>query len=227
MAAAAGICFVVGCVFGTMCAVTIFRGTRRCRRHKHRRRRRRSDVQISSPVQSQTEPNYAELTPVRMTSSSSRGSSGNHASPSESSFTTSSNSHTNNTNNNNNTRNASNNNNNNSTRNASHNNNNPRSAGSSGASPGVRVPEGERRENDYTELGMPNSPQFQRHSPSSGRGASSSAATNRGSGTVYADEDLPGPPLPPRGGTHEEPPQCQTCIEVDLDELEAVVLQQN
>lgn len=196
MAAAAGVCFVVGCVFGTLCAVTISRGTSRCRRRHKRRRRRRSEIQISPPIQSVADPNYAELTPVRVTSASSSVSSTSHSSsgissmaPTPSNTNSSSGATT--------------------------------SSGSSGLS--LSVPEA-RMENDYTELGMPDTPQFPRSSPASARVVTSTGASY--SGAVYRESSLSVPPLPPRGGAQEEPSSCQTCIEVDLDELERAVLQQ-
>ena len=80
MAGAAGVFLVVGCVFGVLCAVTISRGNCR-RRHKHRRRRRRrEEIQISLPIQSEADPNYAELTPLRTTSDSSTASSSSSSS---------------------------------------------------------------------------------------------------------------------------------------------------
>ena len=223
MAAAAGVCFVVGCVFGTMCAVTISRGTSRCRRKRKHKRRRRSDIQISSPVQPEPEPNYAELTPVRTTPASSSAS--RTLSDNSSGAPTSRNTNSTGIAVNNNTRSAANN------IRITTNDNNTTSAASSNTTSGVNDSttsgpslsgQEERRENEYTELGMPATPQFQRPSRASARAASSSRASSRDSGAAYC-EDLSGPPLPPRGDLQE---QCHTCIEVDLDELERAVLQQ-
>ena len=184
MAGAAGVCFVVGCVFGTLCAVTICRGTSRHRRHKNKRVRSRDDVVISPPLQRRFDPNYAELSTVRTNTSVSSSTATNTSSESSAAS-----------------------------------NSSPLNSGS--------VCEG-RRENDYTELGMPDTPQF----PSSRLATSRTGVSNRlgqrdsaaGVGDPCSDCSL-APPLPPRGG-QEQASECQTCIDVDLDELERVVLQQ-
>ena len=194
MAAAAGVCFVVGCLFGTLCTVTISRGTSRCRHRHKRRRRRRSEIQISPPIQSVADPNYAELTPVRVTSASSSVSSTSHSSSGISSMAPTPNI-----------------------------TNNSSSGATTSSGPSLSVPEA-RIENDYTELGMPDTPQFPRSSPAGARAVTSTGASY--SGAVYRESSLSVPPLPPRGGAQEEPSSCQTCIEVDLDELERAVLQQ-
>ena len=197
MAGAAGVCFVVGCVFGTLCAVTIGRGTSRRRTHKHRtRRRRREDVYITPPVQSQSDPNYAELSPVRVTTVASSSTASSASSTSSAGSTGSSNSASN------------------SSSDASTTNMNSSVGGdqASGGSDG-------RRENDYTELGMPDIPQFHRPNGTTNSVGLREIATNVGD---PCRDSSSGPPLPPRG----QPTNCETCIDMDLDELERVVLQQ-
>ena len=53
--AAAGICFILGGMFGAMCAVTIARGTKQCKKQKRKRR-------IARAVRVQPDPTYTELT---------------------------------------------------------------------------------------------------------------------------------------------------------------------
>ena len=223
IATVSSVCFVLGCVFGTLCAVTIGRGRKRNRKHKSSSSVRR--IEISYPLRSETEPTYSELTPPSSSTSSSS------SSRSEQSRT---------------------------------------SGSDSGAEPGrVFIPAGERdfvaerlslrcsrsesrrRYNDYSELGLPGTPQRFSSAPN----ANSRSTSSNGGAPATCEMELSCrdmellqscscsnalsppelPPLPVRSSqqnhhllqTVEDSPSCSTCIEVDLDELERVVLEQD
>lgn len=63
MGVAAGVCFILGVLFGAVCALTIARGTRQCSRRKHRRK-------APTAVQVQPDPTYTELTVADSTNNS-------------------------------------------------------------------------------------------------------------------------------------------------------------
>lgn len=65
MGVAAGVCFILGVLFGAICALTISRGTRQCSKKKHRRK-------TPTAVQVQPDPTYTELT-VTVADSSNNG----------------------------------------------------------------------------------------------------------------------------------------------------------
>ena len=65
LAAAAGICFIFGSMFGAACAMTIGRGVKRHRNHKQRRRL------VPTPAENESNPTYTELPPAPSSSDSS------------------------------------------------------------------------------------------------------------------------------------------------------------
>ena len=58
LAAAAGVCFILGGLFGAVCSVTIARGVKRCHKHKQRRRL------LPIPAENISDPTYTELAPA-------------------------------------------------------------------------------------------------------------------------------------------------------------------
>lgn len=149
IAGAGALCFVLGTLFGAVCAVTIARGVTRRRRNKCMKK-----PSISPPVLVEPEPTYTELTlPPANT-------------------------------------------------------------------------EGERRDNDYIELGVSTDPHTQPLScstPNENTSCSGAAACAEATCETAAMCELL--PLPPR--LSQQRSECSSCIEVDLDELERAVSQQD
>lgn len=219
IAAVAAIAFTLGCVFGTICVVTIGRGVRRNKIHKHKYNKRRQ-IQISYPLQSTPDPTYSELTPPSSTSNaSSNGSTtpSSNGSPNSNRAVQIS-----------------------SERRAER----TRVSGSDRdyIAERLRCNRSRRRDNYYAELGMPGTPQeFNSTINTPDDNTSTNCGTTLETELTCIDIDAlqaqcctTPPPLPARPNQHHPPllltqdtPRCSSCIEVDLDELERAILEQD